>query len=664
LSRGSGSNVYIRPEPLPLIGIPYGGDYSQVPWSPSPATGEGFALYDAMRDNLTEDLLPVAAFMETSGRFDDEAVRDAAFVLQGNGLFGVPDLCHCLQGVSFWGTMEDVAPVHGGRGAGDNDDDDDDDDDNHGDPAVEPVPWAKILGQCLPLPCRARALCADLAANLERGARDFVLRVLLAGLLGVYSGRQSGQQGLPLRARIMVHAAFSVYPPDNEQLARFVLERPKLVLYAMKEYVFFLVRQVRPLHAYLCRTSEWAKMDALGTRAMDTVRHELGLGAMGIDFMRDQAMWHGVESAAQVFNHRILRHSYRTCDETFFKRVISGYNTLATRGMAPHVDEALAHEAYAYTATFAASEGGNLYQELADFAAWGVSPVWAAELESAKVQFMASVNLTGVWHVLRRMHKESTPDYNRAYIYAKACAHRLSFRWAFLPVQWARAQYEAVGRSFEAGTYPVCLKCREILGDTGRASKKRPPSAYPSSVCVRMRGTECELVCKRRGVRKHDAILKRQWRGAAAASSSADASVKTRDIEVCCDVPVAWVNMIGRIFRTERDGYVVLCVDCGVLMPWDPLVARERGPTCGCVEDPSVPMHMCGFCKRVVPFSHMRGHKMLKKTGVETVYVCRAHRTHWVDTWPALPIYKELKHGVLNRLRHINVGGIIRYLEP
>jgi len=649
----------MSPEPLPLIGIPFAREYGghDHEWGPSPATGPGYALYDAMRDSLTEDLLPVAAFMECSGRYDDAAVHDAAFVLEGNGLFGVPDLCHYLQRVSFWGTTVDehAAPAAGGQ-----------------------VPWAKILGQCLPLPCRARALCADLAAHLAHGTRDFVLRVLLAGLLGVYT--HTSPEGLPMRARIMAYAAFSVHPPDNDQLARFILERPKLVLYAMKEYVFFMVRQVRALHAYLCRTCEWAAMDALGTQAMDAVRREMGRRALGIDFMRDGAMWHAVEVAAQVYNHRILRHSYRTCDETFFKRVIACFNTLATRGKAPHVSESLAHEAYAFTATFEARPGGNLYQEIADFAAWGVSPAWAAELEAAKDQFTASTNLTGVSHVLSRMyaskdrdnlgqserdnHGQARDDYSRVYIYARACVHRLSFRWAFLPVQWARAQFRAVGSSFDAGAYPVCLKCREILGDTGRTSKKKPPSAYPSSVCVRMRGTECELVCKRRGVRKHDATLKRQSRGLSSSSSTSDQDPKTRDIEVCCDVPVAWVNMIGRIFRTERDGYVVLCVDCGVLIPWDPLTVRDRGPTCGCVAETSVPMHTCSFCKRDMPFKHMRGHKMLRKSGVETVYVCRAHRTHWVDTWPALPIYKELKHGVLNRQRHINVGGIVQFLQP
>lgn len=637
MSGGSGGSAGADP-PLPLIGIPYGREYARVPWSPSPATGDGFALYDAMRDNLTEDLLPVAAFMETTGQYDDAAVRDAQFVLCGNGLFGVPDLCDCLQAVSFWGTIDESARP--GRQA-----------------------WVKVLGQCLPLPCRSRALCTDLVALLADGARDLVLRVLLGALLGVFT--PGSGHGLAMRARIMAYAAFSVYPPDDDQLAAFITQRPKLVLYAMKEYAFFLVRQVSPLRDYLCRTSQWATMEEMGAAAMDALRGELGTRALGLDFMRDHAMWHAVEIAAQPWNQRILRYSYRTCDETFFKRVVSAYSALATRGKPPHAGGALAREAYMYTATFVAR--GNLYQDLADFAAWGMSAEWAAKLEAAKQQFLARENLTGVAHVLRSMYGGSRADYDRAYIYARACVHRLSFRWAFLPAQWGRAQLAALGGRYEDGAYPVCLKCREILGDTG-ARKKRPPSAYPSSVCVRMRGTSMELVCKRRGVRRHDATLKRQSRGKANKSSSASAATatatKAHDIEVCCDVPVGWVNMVGRIFRTERDGYVVLCVDCGALIPWDPLTVRDRGPTCGCVAERGVPVSTCNFCKRVVPFKNMRSHRVLRKSGVETIYVCRAHCTTWAYDGYALPIYREFKYGVLNRMRHINVGGMMRFLEP
>ena len=104
------------------------------------------------------------------------------------------------------------------------------------------------------------------------------------------------------------------------------------------------------------------------------------------------------------------------------------------------------------------------------------------------------------------------------------------------------------------------------------------------------------------------------------------------DISVCDGTPVIPVSMAGILFCTEKDGMLLLCVDCACLMRFTPLCITSRGPTCGCrLSNAKTTLCHCAICDKDVPQKKTRKHTVLTSEGVRTVQVCKSHWTGYAN---------------------------------
>lgn len=720
----------------------------------------------------TEPLMLIASYMDEYGVYDDESLFQVMLTLappdnsSAMSVAGLPNLCHAV----FFSTyIKQTVPQTL--------------------PRVEP--WTNILNQCLPNPCRPRALVPNLVKGVEghvegieaHAARDVVLRVLFGGLLGVYP---SAQCRPAVRDKLKMYAAFALLPPDNAALCRFMKKRSRFVLMAFREYLFFLVQQLPALHGYLCKSYYWEELERVGTRAMDTIRtHMAGLKR---EFLLDDDLWDRAETVAHIKHQDTLKSCYRSPEHEFHEMALEAFEqmTRTDRDYFPVPTESQWYQAYAYV--FRASRatirprhqhpdkvegamrvrkrrntqvkvmaGPDMHRRmrapanasaavydlqppegeqasagdedetddqhraadadkfepfkrmLTDVCRWGgVSELTCHRVHKTRFDFETHTHLTGFRNLLPILFEESREDYNALYAFFSACSYRLCFKWAALPVSWGEAQLKALGGNPVLGTHFVCPKCREISTEPvtfpeGQNATARRESMYPQDICIRMQGHDTSLRHAKRGLRRHDQTRKRHVKNDPRTSS---VRKHIDPIEVCYDIPVLRVNLVGRLFLTKRDGWITLCVDCGAVVRWSHQGVGPRGPTCGCFlsapltgtssrgirrssssngtaappavartkksRTPIAPeltafelLHssatapvMCGICEK--PTASYISQMFLAHDGVRRIFVCNAHNTSWMDLIEdALPVFEDVKAAVLRRIeaRRLRLGG-------
>jgi len=718
----------------------------------------------------TEPLMLIASYMDEHGVYDDASLFEVMLTLappdnsSAMSVAGLPNLCHAV----FFSTyVKQTAPQTL--------------------PRVEP--WTSILNQCLPNPCRPRALVPNLVRalggrveNIEsHAARDVVLRVLFGGLLGVYPSAQSRPA---VRDKLKMYAAFALLPPDNAALTRFMERRSRFVLMAFREYLFFLVQQLPALHDYLCKAYYWQDLERVGTQAMDLIRtHMTGLRR---DFLLDDNLWDRAETIAHIKHQETLKSCYRSPEHEFHEMALEAFEqmTRANRDYFPVPTETQWYQAFAYVFRAARAtmrprhrhaekvqgamrvrkrrntqvkveagpdmqrrmrspanasalvydslransngtsentrdkdgdgdSGGDddnstnepFKRMLTDVCRWGgVSDTTCHRVHKTRYDFETHTHLTGFRNLLPILFEEAREDYNALYAFFSACSYRLCFKWAALPSSWADAQLKALGGNAVLGTHFVCPKCREISTEPvtfpeGQNATARRESMYPQDICIRMQGHDTSLRHARRGLRRHDQTRKRHVKNDRRISS---VRKHIDPIEVCYDIPVLRINLVGRLFLTKRDGWITLCVDCGAVVKWSHQGVGPRGPTCGCFlsagglgdslskrqqlsarvasstsnkkkkSEALAPeltafelMHssatapvICGICENAT--ASYISQMFLTDDGVRRVFVCNAHNTSWMDlVEDAVPVFEDVKAAVLRRIeaRRLRLGG-------
>lgn len=138
-----------------------------------------------------------------------------------------------------------------------------------------------IISKAIPSPCKARSVTDVIPDSWgEKGASygefllDVLLRLLFGSLLGVYDHCKVIAS---FTVRRKLYRWFCLARPKREEMAQWMRENKYLLIYVLREYLFFAIREISPLHDYLCDHYYWYSMEQNTLDAMDGVRERINL---------------------------------------------------------------------------------------------------------------------------------------------------------------------------------------------------------------------------------------------------------------------------------------------------------------------------------------------------------------------------------------------------
>jgi hypothetical protein len=562
------------------------------------------ALSDRIREilDLEDQLVPVVAFFECTGRYTDSEVAQVWPLVSRP--VAPPDLCMEAFSVGIWN---------------------------------DPVGfWPTLLTKALPNACKVRTLHAKLVKHVTDrvDAYDAVLRILLHALWGTFGGHVPS-----FDVRVMCYAALALYPPSPNQLAAFILDHKNVVSFALRDFVLSLI-DLTPLGTLLRQRYPWQDVVDGVREGMDLARQALEVHATDRFFL--QRPWGQVEDSLFALNQLKKSLCFRAKRMPFHKQVLADMRAIERK-----------HSGGALTV--------RRISPLAELRSGGPPPVYASEMAVAEQEYNSEQKLTGAKRLLIGTERKppgifitDRPAYELLAEHYAAVDRRKKIRWGYLPKEWAILQ-----RRHGLGTFMLCPVCCEaratpLVFPQGKNARLRFKAHFMQDVKVDLRTLTAQ--CAARDTRHRDRIVRRRAR------SQRDDPVHSTgaDIEVCHRTPLVNVHMVGVVLETERDGPLLLCVDCGALMRYTPESWTVNGPTCGCKIVGAEP-HMCAIC-RAPAKKAVRRHIVLTPNGCRQVEVCMSHRTRWVDRTPSMVTLSTIRKAVLGNQRFIRVGDHLMFL--
>ncbi len=174
----------------------------------------------------------------------------------------LPDLFALLLSCGFWGDHVDI-PYRSPRGSSSFTDDE-----------METLIFD--LTKVIPRACKCRAFTSSLANGwLKRGYTSIfqcVLRMIMASLLGVY---EHSKVVASFQVRQKLYKWFSLMPPSGEELAEWIAQNKFLILYILREYLFWSIKYLPALYDFLGENYYLSSVINNTFDSMDTVRRRL-----------------------------------------------------------------------------------------------------------------------------------------------------------------------------------------------------------------------------------------------------------------------------------------------------------------------------------------------------------------------------------------------------
>jgi hypothetical protein len=143
------------------------------------------------------------------------------------------------------------------------------------------LPWSDpqvlkivdLLSKALPFPCKSRSVSTILPEDWfgEENTLVFrvVLRIILGGLLGLY---EHCRVSANFHARRAVYRSFCLVLPRKHELDQWLHEHKRIITYSVREYIFWMLKDVASLHAYLHEHYYWRNLEESAFDAMDQLR--------------------------------------------------------------------------------------------------------------------------------------------------------------------------------------------------------------------------------------------------------------------------------------------------------------------------------------------------------------------------------------------------------
>lgn len=563
-----------------------------------------------------DEYIPLVAHMVVSGAFSDDELAPVVPRLYGGLVHTIqtmPDICHMVFYLGFW--SKNLAPYY--------------------------RDWSVLLTKATPLPCKARNLENSLADAIDHPeVYDFLVRVLIGAFLGLYGGHKA-----PFWNRVWIYAAFVTYPASVDQLKAFVLRNKGVVTICMESFILFSIKQT-PFHDFLCEKYQWSTIYDNRFRALETLQEHIHTIAVDKTFMTDKRNWAGLDDKLQAFSVEFKRHCFRPIVQPFGDRIIEQCYKIWRKNTSTRCHAGLLTIPQEYFEYVWSIPYDVLDQRHFDAFCSMLPPhIFSDDIiqrwNKARRDYYMEQNVTGPQHLMAGTEKKKTGLYYTdtqtffdLFAYCLVFTHRLKFRWGLLPRSWALNQANALVMTPDAGVYFVCPNCckvrtKPVTFPNGKFKNKRERGRYCHDVRIDFKNMTA--YCKDYSPRRKKQILKRRKR-----KNKNDEDYENGDnIKVCLQTPLIRICMVGIMLYTEKDGNVVLCVDCGTMIAYTPQCITERGPTCGCCYNPQPviePPGSCASCHKTLSHrSKVRIHTVLDELSgdIETIKVCRGHNTQW-----------------------------------
>ena len=589
-------------------------------WAPRDFPKE-YTLYHKALQSKDDEYMLLIAFMECTGIYDDEGLEEYKFLLEDSvcTVRTMPDLCVPALHVKLWQDPQDDLG------------------------APDQLYWANILTCALPNPCKGRSINNKLAQDVlsDPCVYDAVLRIIFGSFLGVYSGTPAS-----FETRVMCYAAFSLYAPTPQELSAFLLRRKVVVTFCFRAYLLYLMG-LTSMKRWLCTRYEWQLIENIITQGMDEFRGMLSTVAYGPGFLTTNPEWEEIDAALLVVNKAYKKHVFRPADQPFYKRVLREMQEIQRIELKEKTKETrvtslpvpkISEEDLLYVMAFRGLVTRSFARAVTDVRKWGhLSEEETVGVELAQTLYEKEIKMTAARKFLfgnkDGLFFTNRAAYERLQDFFRACDIRLKAKWGVLPEAWKERQEQALLERTGEKHNPIfffCPKCSAIrsvpvIYPNGRDFKSQRNAFYSKGIRLDL-GTMQHYCAAKNNERRKSAILRRRNRGANTLHLSGD------DIVVCDGTPVFPVAMLGVLFYTDRDGLLLLCVDCACIMAFTPECMSARGPTCGCLlpKEPGL-VTECAVCENTVPTKKTRVQTVLTEEGVEVVRICRSHWTGYAN---------------------------------
>lgn len=151
-----------------------------------------------------------------------------------------------------------------------------------------------ILSKCLPTPSKRRSVAKGIsecwsdavlelclkenpkvAANRHKysDTAEMIVRMMVGTLLGVYDDHTNNPANFHFRRK--VYKWFCMFRPDRKELSKWIVKYNYFVIYSIREYLFYMVRNTGGLHYKLINTTYWASMARNAFTANDMFRRKM-----------------------------------------------------------------------------------------------------------------------------------------------------------------------------------------------------------------------------------------------------------------------------------------------------------------------------------------------------------------------------------------------------
>lgn len=564
--------------------------------------------------------IPLIAHMYLTNEYDDASLKPHLIALGPSAglahtLRTMPDICLHVLYLKMWKTPEDLmAPP-------------------------EMVKWADLLTLAIPIACKGRNLAKNFAKRVIKHppVYDFVMRVFLGAMLGVFGGKVA-----PFWTRVFLYGAFVLNKPSNTQLASFILNHKLVARICIESFIFYSMKQT-PLHDYLVDNYTWQYVFDNRFKALEVLQDQLVEIACDAEFLKEPVRWLEVEKRIEVLNKDMTPHCFRPVTTSFsddlIKEAMIVWRQDKPESLVPPFDLRVFRQIWSLPQD-------NLDVRIDQIVPVGLKASTLDALEKAKRMFYMEQKMTGAQHLMSGtpkkpfgLYHEDRPEFFRVLGFAMLASMRLSVRWGHIPKDWTERQMQALGPLLpDDGVYFVCPLCCEI---------RSRPVTWPEGKNhhVAAKGRYKYLISTDLGSQQHYCVKYSKN----LIKKRGDDFVLEDDTETetaCIKTPLLRICMIGLVLYTKGDGNLVLCVDCGTLVKLTRECMSKRGPTCGCTlkEAPTGPKIECEACGKEI---HSRSRKQQFRvfdsdTGeVCNITLCQAHKANWISKYAYMFTKKE-----------------------
>ena len=183
----------------------------------------------------------------------------------------------------------------------------------------------EILNKIQPATCKGRSLSNIISKKWKEENGEYIfditLRVIFAGLLGVY---EHGTVETNFHVRSLLYRWFCFENIDKTHLETWITKNKLLTIYIFKEFFFFLLKRNSAFEQFMKDTYYWDEIKQNSVKAMDKVRTILNTNMSNVfehDNLNHDSIFFGIEEQLADFNKKNSKLSYRHINLDFYTKI-------------------------------------------------------------------------------------------------------------------------------------------------------------------------------------------------------------------------------------------------------------------------------------------------------------------------------------------------------